>query len=136
MHWIRTEEKLPGVESKVLAYYGDPVFRYDIVFIDESGNWTATFSADRTVPSYWMPIPEPPSEEEAPQSPYGISVEVVEDRVMLDIDEEKEVVAALMQHFIKGDTAIVNGTDFFVIDMKNEMIGEKIVSVFYLRRAE
>lgn len=136
MDWIKTDKKLPEKGTRVLGWYGDPAYNYDIAFIDDEGSWAGALSGNRTGPSHWMPLPQPPGEDDGIISLADIKGDIAEDRLMLDIDKEKETVAALMQYFINGSVAVVNGMDYFVIDMKNEIIGGKMMSVFYLKHAE
>jgi hypothetical protein len=132
--WIRTEESLPEKGKKVLVWYSEGIGCYDIAAVDENAAWTGLLPGCAT-PAYWMPLPEPPSGIKDVVSAADIRGEVIDGRLMLDITEDKESVAELMQCYINGEAAVVNDESYFVVDMMNEAIGEKMVSVFYLRRS-
>jgi hypothetical protein len=133
--WIRIEESLPEKGKKVLVWYGEGIGCYGIAAVDEDAAWTGLLTGCAT-PACWMPLPEPPSVIKDVVSAADIKGEVIDGRLMLDITEDKESVAELMQCYINGEAAVVNGESYFVVDMMNEAIGEKMVSVFYLRRSE
>ena len=129
-NWIESSEKMPEKGEKVLAWYAGK--GYEIDCIEESGSWSGSPGKEGGGPTHWMPLPAPLGSSRDESLPTGIQGEVVEDRLMLDIDEEKETVAVLMQHYLRGDAATVNGERRFIIDMKNEMIDGKMVSIFFL----
>jgi len=133
--WIRTQDGLPEKGKKVLVWRGEGSDCYDIAAVDEYGSWTGLLEWG-TIPGYWMTLPAPPTGNKDVVPSAGIKGEVKDGRLLLDIAEDKEAVAELMQSYINGEAATVNGERYFVADMLNEAVGEKIVSVFCLRRTE
>ncbi len=133
--WMKTERGLPEKGKKVLVWYGEDIGSYDIATVNEGGVWTGMFVGAGS-PTFWMSLPEPPSEsgDALPQS--DIKGEVIDGRLMLDIEEDKESVAELMQCYINGGAVIINNESYLVGDIKNEIIGEKVISVFSLRRSD
>jgi hypothetical protein len=131
--WIKTDKGLPEKGKKVLVWCGEGIERYDIAAVDEGGKWTGLLKGSAP-PAYWTPLPEPPSELRDAVPVAGIRGEVVDGRLMLDIEEDKESVAELMQCYINGEEVFINDESYLVGDIKNEIIGEKIISVFSLRR--
>lgn len=132
--WIKTGTAFPEKGRKVLVWFGEGNEHYDIASIGEGGRWTSLHEGS-ILPAYWMPLPEPPSESKDAVQTAGIRGEVINDRLMLDIAEEKESVAELMQCYINGEEAYINDERYLVADIKNEIIGEKVISVFSLRRS-
>jgi len=126
--WIKVEERLPEKGMKVLVWSCEASGGYELASIDEYGTWTGALSV-----THWTLLPDPPSGPQADTLPCEACEGVVDDRLMLDIDEDKETVAELMQHYINGEALIVKGKSYFVVDMKNEIIDEKVWSVFYLK---
>ena len=134
MHWVSVHDRLPEKEGTVLAWYGAPSFSYVLCCLDEDGNWQEEGTGEGATPTHWMPLPEPPGTPELAPSPVAQG-EVVGDRLVLDIREQKETVASLMQRFIDGRPAIINGEQYLVVDMTNEMIAdEHVSSVFCLKK--
>ncbi len=132
--WIRTDKRLPKKGKKVLVWCGEGVDRFDIAEMDEGGTWTGLLKESK-LPAYWMPLPEPPSELRDAFPAGGIIGEVIDGRLMLDIEQDKESVAELMHCYINGEEALINGEKYLVGDIKNEILGEKVISIFSLRRS-
>jgi hypothetical protein len=132
--WIKSERALPERGEKVLVWFGEGAGRYDIASVDEGGAWIGLLKKS-VLPAYWTPLPEPPSESGDAVPAAGIRGEVIDGRLMLDIAEDKESVAELMQCYINGEEVFISGERFLVADIKNEIIGEKVISVFFLRRS-
>lgn len=128
-NWIRTAEHKPEKGEKVLAWH--PERGFEICRIDGTGVWCGS-DGTCVEPTHWLALPDPPADQGDETLSAGISGKVVDGRLLLDIDEDKETVAALMQHYLRGDAAVVNGARRFIVDMKNEMIDGKMVSVFIL----
>jgi hypothetical protein len=131
--WIKTENSLPEKGKKVLVWYGEGCDRYDIAAVDEYGVWTGLLG-EGAIPVYWMAFPAPPSGTEDVAPAANIKGEVKDGRLLFDIAEDKESVAELMQCYINGEVAVINGEGYLVADMKSEIIGEKVISIFSLRR--
>lgn len=131
--WFKTDKGLPEKGRKVLVWCGGGIGPYDIASVDEGGRWTGLLDGS-ALPEYWMPLPEPPSESKDIGPANGIRGEVVDGRLMLDIAEDKESVAELMQCYINGEEVFINDERYLVSDIRNEIIGEKVISVFCLRR--
>jgi hypothetical protein len=51
------------------------------------------------------------------------------------MDEEREKVAELMQYYISGERVMVNGIEYYVVDMENEAGDSHVVTTFYFRPA-
>ncbi len=132
-HWIKTSDRLPEKGSVVLVWHHGQETGFGLASIDEGGEWISS-SGTEAQPSYWMSLPRPPGESASLRAE-GVRGEVISGRLMLDIDEEPETVAWLMQHFIDGSAAVVNEAEYFVTDMKNEVIEGKMLSVFFLSPA-
>jgi hypothetical protein len=132
--WIKTARGLPKKGKKVLVWCGEGIDHYDIASVDEGGTWTGLLNGS-ILPDYWTHLPEPPSESRDAVPAAGIGGEVIDGRLMLDIAEDKESVAELMQCYINGEEVLINGERYLVGDIKNEIIGEKVISVFSLRRS-
>lgn len=129
--WIKVEHRLPEKGRKVLVWCGKGIDRFDIAAVGEDGAWTG-FTGSVT-PDWWTSLPEPPSQfkDAAPAS--DIRGEVIDGRLVLDISEDKESVAELMQCFINGEAVSINGKSYLVMDIKNEIIGGKVISIFTMR---
>ncbi len=128
MKWIKVDDRLPEEGINVLVWNGHS---FRIAKIGSHGKWVG---AGVRRPTHWMRIPEAPSStDDGCHS--GIRSQISNDRLTVDIEHEKEKVALLMQHFIAGNPVLINGKGYFVVDMKNEMSGENLVSVFYVKRA-
>lgn len=132
-NWIRAEDRLPEKGRKVLVWYGEGLDCYDVAAVDEYGAWTGLLGGG-AIPGYWMTLPVPPTANKDIVPAADIKGEVTDGRLLLDIAEDKESVAEIMQCYINGDTAVVNGEGYLVVDIKNEIIGEKVISIFSLRR--
>ncbi len=131
--WIKTDKAAPEKDRKVLVWCGEGIkSSYGIASIDEVGKWTGLPKRSAR-PLYWMHLPEPPSKTTDGVPASGVRGTVVDGRLMLDIAEDKESVAELMQCYINGDEVIINGERYLVADIKNEIIGGKVISVFSLR---
>lgn len=65
-HWIPVTERLPENDSGVLAFYDDGIGSRIIpaTFHPKSGWYDCLFNMPSENISYWMPLPEPPEEEE------------------------------------------------------------------------
>ncbi len=126
--WISADERFPEKGEKVLVWCCGENEGYGLDSLDEQGFWVEMKSV-----THWMELPEPPSMVQRAVPETDIRVEITDDRLMIDIDEDKETFAVLMQCYINGNVAGINGESFFVVDMKNEMINDKMVAVFYLR---
>ncbi len=122
---------MPEKGERVLAWHPDRGF--EIGCIDGAGVWCGPDGEYRVEPTHWQLLPAPPADRGNEEATAGISGEVVDGRLKLDIDADKGTAAVLMQHYIRGDAAIVNGVRCFIVDMKNELIDGKMVSVFFLR---
>lgn len=131
-YWIKAENSLPEKGRKVLVWCGEGLDCYEIASIDDNGAWSG-MSPGCVPPALWMSLPEPPGEGKDIVSS-SIRGDVIEGRLLLDIAEDKESVAELMQCYINGCTAVVNGESYLVADIKNEIIGEKVISIFFLHR--
>ena len=133
--WIRTYDRLPEKDKKVLVWYGEGSDSYDIAAVDAHGAWTAAIG-EGEIPVCWMALPVPPTGDEDRDIVPAVDIqgEVKDGRLLLDIAEDKESVAELMHCFINGEPAVVNGEGYLVVDIKNEIIGEKVISIFSLRR--
>jgi len=131
--WIKAENSLPEKGKKVLVWCGEGIDCYDIAEVDENGAW-AGLIREGAFPSWWMSLPVPPTGNEDVVPAAYIKGEVKDGRLLLDIAEDKESVAELMHCFINGEPAVVNGEGYLVVDIKNEIIGEKVISIFSLRR--
>ena len=64
--WIPVTERLPENDSGVLAFYDDGIESRIIpaTFHPKSGWYDCLFNMPSENISYWMPLPEPPKEEE------------------------------------------------------------------------
>lgn len=131
-YWIKAENSLPEKGRKVLVWCGEGIDCYKIASLDDNGAWSG-MPPGCVSPALWMSLPEPPGGGKDIASS-SIRGDVIEGRLLLDIAEDKESVAELMQCYINGGTAVVNGESYLVADIKNEVIGEKVISVFSLRR--
>jgi hypothetical protein len=129
-NWINSAEKKPEQGREVLAWHPDRGF--EICRFDGDGSWHGPSEQGEDGPSHWMPLPDTPADAPNESGPSLIRGDIVEDRLMLDIDEDKETIAVLMQHFLEGDAAVVNGERRFIVDMKNEIVDGKMISIFFL----
>jgi hypothetical protein len=134
VRWIRVEDKLPEKGETVLVWSGDGQGGFDLACIGDGGTWERRDRAVDGSPTHWMFLPGPPGTAYEDDPLHDIAGEITEERLVLNIDERKEAVAALMQHFIDGRAAVINGERYFVLDMRNEMAGEGVASVFYLKK--
>jgi len=65
MNWISVEDRLPELNTTVLAYcaiYGRAVRFYKEIHDSGCGHWDDTVSGNMggLPPTHWMPLPEPP----------------------------------------------------------------------------
>jgi hypothetical protein len=132
--WIKTDKGLPENGKKVLVWHGEGDDHYDIAAVDEGGTWTGLLKGS-VLPDYWTHLPESPLESRDAFPAAGIRGEVIDGRLMLDIAEDKESVAELMQCYINGEEVLIKDERYLVADIKNEIIGGKVISVFSLRRS-
>jgi hypothetical protein len=132
--WIKTDKAIPEKGMRVLVWRGEGIDHYDIASVDEDGKWTGLLNRSAP-PLYWMHLPEPPSESTDSVPAAGVRGTIIDGRLMLDIAEDKESVAELMQCYINGEEVLINDERYLVGDIKNEIIGEKVISVFSLRRS-
>lgn len=129
MKWTKVDDRLPEVGLSVLAWNGHG---FKIAKIGWHGKWVG---AGVRKPTHWMRLPEPPlGTNEGLHS--EIRAKIINDSLSLDIEQEKEKVASLMQHFIDGTPIVINADSYFVMDMKNEISGKNLASVFYLKKAD
>jgi hypothetical protein len=135
MRWIRVEERMPEKGETVLVWYGEGRGGYVIGRIGDGGTWEMKDPAVEGSPTHWMFLPGAPGTAEEENTLRDIAGDIAEDRLVLNIGERKEAVAVLMQHFIDGSAAVINGERYFVLDMKNETAGEGVASVFYLKKS-
>lgn len=67
MSWISVKDDLPEYDQLVLIWYKHMVNGNAAVAFCEVGKWylfhTSTSDEPINEPDYWMPIPEPPKEE-------------------------------------------------------------------------
>lgn len=133
MEWISAEETLPQTGRRVLVWSAD-LACHEIASLDEGGGWKGRSGESLDV-SYWMYLPGPPPPLPG-EAAIGITAEVIGNCVTLALDDNKETVAELMQHFLNSDQVTINGSPYFVEDMKNEIVGDNAVSTFYLRKAD
>ena len=132
--WIKTDNGLPEKGKQVLVWRGEGIGRYDIASVAEDGTWRGLRKGSAP-PVYWMSLPELPSESGDAAPAAGIRGEVIDGRLMIDIAEDKESVAELMQCYINGEVVFINEERYLVADIKNEIIGEKVISIFSLRQS-
>lgn len=135
MDWIKCEDRLPESGVRVIAWYEGTSYGYDLSEVDENGQWKGVLSGNGLSPAFWMAFPALPAAvmEEAIQG--SLKGEIIGGRLIYDIEEDKEAVAELMQHYINGREACINDGSYYVVDMKNEMVGDKLVTSFYLKAA-
>ncbi len=133
MHWTDINERLPARGLTVLVWYGDGSAGYGLARFDEGGNWEEIGPHQENAPTHWAFLPEPPGAACDDVASAGIKAEIAEGRLVLNVGKERETFALLMQHFIDGSSAIINGERYFVVDIRNEADGEGMASVFYLK---
>ena len=64
--WISVKERLPEVEADILAYIGEGSFV--VCWMTHDGYWQCpAYLMDKDDVTHWMPLPEPPKEEETCQ---------------------------------------------------------------------
>ncbi len=134
MDWRSVEDTMPKKGVKCLVWRGNGSPTYDIAEVAEDGRWTGSFSGNTAPPTHWMPLPAPPGQNIYP-GPVSV-VEITGGVLRLSVGEQRETVAALMQHYISGDEAVVNDKRYLVVDMKNEIIDSEVVTTFYLREPD
>ena len=120
MRWILVEERLPEKGKTVLVWNADSHLGYELACIGEGGTWERKDRAVDGSPTHWMSLPGPPGTTYEEGAVHEIVGDITDERLVLHIDEQKETVAALMQHFIDGRAAVING---------------EVASVFYLKKA-
>jgi hypothetical protein len=136
MRWIRFEDRLPEKGMPVLVWYGDGLPGNGVAFIHENGKWKGRRPKGKKTPTHWMSLPNPPGAAYEDASLQDIKGEIIDNRLALNIEDQKEAVAVLMQHYIDGGSAAINGERYFVVDMKNEVaVDGHMASVFYLKKA-
>lgn len=63
--WISVEERLPPTGKAVLVYVNNAKGVWPCVTIDAwDGSWVKNADSEWHIVSHWMPLPEPPKEEE------------------------------------------------------------------------
>ena len=132
--WTKVNDRLPSPGLPVLAWYGSPA-DYGIAAVDEQGEWRESVDGRTGAPTHWMLLPEPPGEPSETAQPESMKGKIVEGRMSLKMDEDRETVAALMQYYINGKSLAVEGEEYYVVEMKNEMTDGRVVTTFYFRLA-
>ena len=63
MEWIKTSERLPGEVEPVLCLYASGMY---VLYLDPFEYWH-DYNGDLFgyTPSHWMPLPEPPENDNA-----------------------------------------------------------------------
>lgn len=67
MNWIKTSEKLPEADTRVIAYKKDSYLKIHFLWYNKYHNcWddedADDFYCDIDQVSHWMPLPEPPKD--------------------------------------------------------------------------
>jgi hypothetical protein len=130
MDWIKTSDKHPAAGMQVLTWRADNS-DYVISAVDETGGWKGLSAA----PTHWMTLPDPPMENSANAQGNDIKGDIIDGRMSLSMDEQRETVAELMQFYISGNKVLVNGIGYYVVDMENEIDAAQVVTIFYFRPA-